>query len=259
MSIVGIAILGLLIGSFLGAYTYRLPRGIQITKGRSICVKCGETVKWFDNIPILSYLLLAGKCRKCNQRISVRYPIIEFVTAATIVLVTIFYNEIIENIEWLRILGLIAIPYLLFISTLLIAIFVIDLERQIIPDNLVFLGLIGVTTTLILTDNKEFYIYLFLGFSVALFLLLLNLITRGRGMGLGDVKLALFLGILLGPTMTILWTFTSFLLGAIVGIILILIGRAKARHPIPFGPFLVVSFFIVLFWGQNLIDSLLRR
>ena len=150
---------------------------------------------------------------------------------------------------WVGKLGIFALPYFLFVFVVLAAIFIIDLEDQVIPDNLVFVLLIPMYLLLILNPTLGAYTKILIGLGSALFLLLINLITKGKGMGLGDVKLALFAGTLLGWPYTFVWMFASFLTGAVVGIILILIGKASFGKRIPFGPFLVFSLLIVLFFG----------
>lgn len=255
--------LGLVIGSFLSAYTYRLPRGISIAKGRSVCPNCKKKIAWYDNIPLLSYLLLGGKCRNCKRAISVRYPLIEISTALLFVATYFYFLKCLtlqvvflkSNCFYINFLGPWALPYFLLIATILIAIFVIDLEYQIIPDEFVFF-LFGITFLVILIFSAgDFYVRLLTAFFSGLFLLVLHLITRGKGMGLGDVKMALFGGLLFGFPQTLVWMFLSFIVGALVGLFLIIIGKAKFGKHIPFGPFLVVSFFITLIWGDVLIGS----
>ncbi len=222
-------ILGLVVGSFIGAYTYRYPRGISIAKGRSFCPKCKKKISWFDNIPIGSFLFLKGKCRRCGKKISLRYPLIELAGAIGFV---IFAPNI----------------FLIFVFSVLLAIFVIDLEEKIIPDELVFAGVFAAFLVFLLTDFN-FYASLLAGLGAAGLLLLINLVTRGYGMGLGDVKLALFLGMLLAPTEAMLWLLVSFLFGGAVGFSLLILGKARLKQKIAFGPFLISAFFVVLIWG----------
>lgn len=136
--------------------------------------------------------------------------------------------------------------YYAVLSIFLISIFVIDLEKMLIPDELVFSGLLIVITYLLIFGSTHIYAYLLTGFVSAVFFLLVTLVTRGKGMGLGDAKLALLLGSIVGPYIA-LYTFTlSFVVGALVGIFLIMIGKAQLKKPIPFGPFMVLGFFISL-------------
>jgi leader peptidase (prepilin peptidase)/N-methyltransferase len=250
-----IFILGLVAGSFLGAFTYRLPRGIGITSGRSFCPKCKKKIAWSDNIPVLSYFLLSGKCRRCNRKISLRYPLTELGTAVVFVLVyCLFERGELGKLGGLGVLNFLTLPYFLFVASILIAVFVTDFEHRIIPDELVFVTFGLVLVILVLFAPNMFYINVLSGLVVSLFLLILHLVTLGRGMGLGDVKLALLGGTFLGWQLTIVWQFLSFLTGAVVGIFLILIGKAKLGKQIAFGPFLVVSFFITLLGGSVLLE-----
>ena len=247
--------LGSVIGSFLSAYTFRWPRGISIVYGRSFCPNCKSKINWFDNIPVLSFLLLAGKCRNCSQNISVRYPLIE-ISCAGLFLLTYYFWNLCGNLAnsplcfWKDQIGPLSLPYLLLIVSLMVAIFVIDFENQLIPDYLVYLLLITTALMPLISNDPEFYKLLLSGFAGSCALLLLHLLTRGKGMGLGDVKLALGLGVFFGwPNVTI-WLYLSFTLGAVVGLLLIATGRAKFGKAIAFGPFLVLSFFLTLFWGD---------
>lgn len=230
-------VLGLMIGSFLGMLSYRLPRKINFTNDRSRCSSCNHIIAAYDNIPLLSFLILRGKCRNCHKKISFREPLIEIATGITFVLMG--FNII--N---------------LILAAILIAIFIIDLENQIIPDELVFLGLFVFIFGQILSSNPFLYESLIAGFISAILLLLLNLLTKGKGMGLGDVKLALLLGAMSGLNLFLVWLFFSFLSGAIVGVILILVKAAKLKGKIAFGPFLIIGLILTVYFGQTFISLL---
>lgn len=233
-----LGLLGLSMGSFLGALTWRMPRGMSILTGRSQCPRCHKVIAWYDNIPLLSYILLGGRCRNCHQAISIRYPLIEAATA--IGFVSIWYSTPV------------AVPYLLLVFSLLVAIFVIDFEHRIIPDELVFAGFAGTSIYLLMT-NSLLWVNLLTGFLLADFLLLVHLITFGRGMGLGDVKLALFLGTFFSWPLGLIWIFASFLIGGAFGFTLILLGRAGLRQKIAFGPFLVVAASVTFVFAEKIL------
>ena len=149
---------------------------------------------------------------------------------------------------------MLSLPFFLTLVTLLLLILIIDWEGQIIPDVLVFLGL-AISLIMILFSGQEvFFINLLAGFLAATFLLSIYLFTRGRGMGLGDVKLTLLLGLILGPQGILVSLFLAFLTGAIVGIILILVGKGSLKQKIAFGPFLVIGFVLVSFLGRYLLN-----
>lgn len=237
-----LAIFGLVVGSFLEAYTFRYPRGISVLKGRSFCPKCKKNLAWYDNIPVFSFLLLKGRCRNCSKSISLRCPLIEIATALGFVGI------------WFLSLEPVFLIFLILIFSLLVAIFVIDLEQKIVPDELVFAGFGLTVFYLLLISPSTLFTSLAAGFGAALFLLLIHLATRGRGMGLGDVKFAVFAGTLLGWPMMPVWLFTAFLTGAVVGTILVLAKKVSFGKQIAFGPFLVISLIIVFIWGEKFIN-----
>ncbi|HJX46147.1 MAG TPA: prepilin peptidase [Patescibacteria group bacterium] len=257
-----VIVFGLIIGSFLTALSFRIPKKISIAKGRSFCDICKKKIAWYDNIPLLSYLLLKGKCRNCHKKISLRYPLIELSTTLTFLVIYIIYTLYITSFidsvfyAWGNALGVITLPYFIFISIILITIFIIDLEKGIIPDNLIFILYLTVSIFLVLTHMENFYLHFFAGMLSSLLLYFLFFITKGRGMGLGDVKLAIPLGTILGLTISLVWIFLAFLTGAYIGIILILIKRAKLKDKLAFGPFLIFAFFAALIWGNRILVNL---
>jgi leader peptidase (prepilin peptidase)/N-methyltransferase len=242
-------LLGLIFGSFVSAVTYRMPRGISFLFGRSFCPLCKKQIRWYDNIPLLSFIILGGKCRHCKKRISYRYPLIELATGIGFVFVYLFFGQgrAFSNLPLFY-----SLPYLLFVFLVLEIIFIIDLEHKFIFDSLVFiLFFVFLATSFFLSDTL-FWQRLFSSFLVSFFFLFLNLITNGKGMGLGDVKLVLPLGFLLGYPLILPFLFLSFLTGSFVGVILILLGKAKFGKPLPFGPFIIVSFWLTLVLGDKL-------
>jgi leader peptidase (prepilin peptidase) / N-methyltransferase len=224
-------ILGLIFGSFFSAYSFRYAKGISVLKGRSFCDNCHKKISWYDNIPVLSFLILGGRCRDCHKKISWRYPLIELSTAIGFFLI-----------------GVNLVNLLIF--SILVLIFVIDMENQIIPDSLVFFG-IGI----LLIFNFSLP-SLLAGMLCATFLLLINLITRGRGMGLGDVKFAILGGYLVGLPLSFIWLTLAFLTGGIVSVILILGKKAKLKQKIAFGPFLIIAVPLALIYGEKILSWL---
>lgn len=232
-----LAICGLIFGSFISALSYRYPRRITVARGRSFCPKCKHQIAWYDNIPLLSFLFLGGKCRNCKKSISWRYPAIEVATGIGFLLIG--FNVI-----------------ALIIFCILELIFIIDLEHQIIPDIFIFIGILVV---LLFPDARPLFPSLFAGFFAASLLMLIHLATRGRGMGLGDVKFAVLGGIMVGLNLMPVWLFLAFLTGGAVGIILIIGKKAGLKDKIAFGPFLVAAIPLALIWGQKIIRSLFLR
>lgn len=243
LPIIFILAIGLALGSFLGALTHRLPGKESFVSGRSRCPRCGAQIRWYDNIPLLSFLLLGGRCRSCGRKISLRYPLIELASAI--------------GILGIYVLDLESPIFLILILLLTISIFVIDLEKKIIPDELIFLGFGLTILALLLGWGNNLYLHFLGGFASSLFLLLIHLVTRGKGMGLGDVKYALFAGTFLGFPGAVSWLFLSFLTGAGVGVILILVGRAKLGKHIAFGPYLTASFLVTAIIGESLVKWLI--
>lgn len=258
LELVLVTIIGLTFGSFLGVVTKRLPKKEPFVLGRSHCPKCGSVIAGHDNIPIISFVLLGGRCRDCHKRISLRYPLMEAATAFVFVvgylaLGNCGFLDASAACEYRHSLGTLAYPFLAAILLLNISIFVIDLEKRIIPDELVFLGF-GITlAALLLGSGIPLYASLSGGFVSGLFLLCIHLLTRGRGMGLGDVKYAIFAGTFLGLAQAVVWLFLAFLTGAVVGVILILLGKTKLKKEIAFGPFLALSFVATAFFGNQLL------
>lgn len=259
MALFFIALFGLIFGSFVAAYTFRFVLGLSNFSGRSFCDRCKKQIYWYDNIPLFSYLFLMGKCRFCKKKISSRYPLIEASTSVLFALVYVVSNKCFDlnfvSISqspiclWRDGNSLFFYIYFYAISLLLIAIFIIDLESFIIPDELTYLLTFIALVGIIIFPGLSVYDNLFAGFAASLFLLTLHLVTNKKGMGLGDVKLAIPLGFLLGVQQSLIWLVLSFVLGAIIGVFLILRKEKKLKSPIPFGPFLVAGFFIVFFFG----------
>jgi len=255
-----LGLLGLVIGSFLGAFSFRWPRRISVATGRSFCPRCKSKISWRDNIPLLSYILLAGKCRNCQKPISIRYPLIEAITSLAFIgtgLIWINAPQFSPEpvVSWMIVLGDFFLPVCLFLVSLLVAAFVIDLEHQLIPDGLVFVLVITSILVLVFFQSGGLFNYFAAGFGASWFLLFLALATRGKGMGLGDVKLALPLGTLLGWPGALVWLFLSFLIGGVFAILLLVTGKASFGKKIAFGPFLILGFVFTLFWGERIVQA----
>jgi len=248
--IIFVFVLGLCLGSFLNVLIDRLPKGEQVIGGRSYCDHCYKKLGFFDLIPLLSFLFLKGKCRYCGKKISFYYPLVELITGLCFLFILTISLE-----------PLIVKCLLLTVICCLIVIFFTDLKYGIIPDEPVVAGVLA-SVPLVLSasiNNSAIPLFRYSGFqnlmtgtltSASFFLLFL--ITRGRGMGLGDVKLAFLMGFLLGWPKIIVAIYLSFLTGALVGVILILIKKKKFGQTIPFGPFLVLGTLIAQFWGEQI-------
>lgn len=241
-------VLGLVFGSFVSALTYRYPQKISIAKGRSFCPKCKNVIHWYDNIPLLSFIFLKGRCRNCKKSISWRYPLIELTSGLGFVEIY-FYTFKGPSLQGLYSIFIFACFLVLFL--ILLSIFVIDFEHRIIPDDFIFYGII--------ISLFAFYNSLFsglaAGFLAAAFLMILHLITKGRGMGLGDVKFAVLGGLIIGIKLLYIWLFLAFLTGGTFGIILILVRRAGLKTKIAFGPFLVIGLLLAFGFGGYVLNA----
>ena len=241
-------LLGLFIGSFLNCLIYRLWHKQSFLKGRSYCPKCKHKLSWYDLIPVLSFLILRGKCRYCQEKISWQYPLVEMATGFLFFLVFIFQSGFVGY-------------YFILASCFLIVIFVYDLQHFIIPDKVIF-SAIGVSFLYqlifnwILKIDNQFSILNYLGaaFVASAFFLFIVLISQGKWMGLGDVKLAFFMGLLLGFPNILVALFLAFSIGAIIGVGLVVFGRKKLKSEIPFGPFLVGGTLVAMFFSSDLIN-----
>jgi len=256
------AVLGLVFGSFATVLTSRIFTGEGLW-GRSICPKCKKKIFWFDNLPLLSFLLLGGKCRSCKKKISLRYPLIELTSLVFFLLIPISLNYCPPSggaisCIFLKELGYFYYPLMIFLFLILLSTLVTDLERGVIPDIFVFLGVLVFILFYLGFDKVKIYDQLFAGFFSASFLMFLNLLTKGGGLGLGDVKLAILTGLILGFWQSVFWLMLSFILGAVAGLIIIISGKGNMKSKVPFGPFMIVSFLAVFLFNFNLISLVLR-
>jgi leader peptidase (prepilin peptidase) / N-methyltransferase len=234
-------VVGAVIGSFLNVVIHRLPRGESLVHPRSRCPGCGTQIAGYDNVPILSWLALRGRCRHCGEPISPRYPVVELLTAlafAAVVLVRGFDDDLILELP--------------FVAAL-IALAGIDLDHKLLPNKIVYpLAAYGVIATL-LVDRDDLVENLVSGAGAFAFLLA-AVIAYPRGMGMGDVKLAGAMGLYLGAAV-IPALLVAFLSGSVVGIaILAREGAAARKKAIPFGVFLALGGIVGVLAGPELID-----
>lgn len=238
-------VLGAVIGSFLNVIIFRVPRQITFARGRSSCPHCGHLIAWYQNIPLVSYLALRGRCGHCKGGISLRYPVVELITALSFM-------------GWVWRLGLTlpAAGYI-YLTAVLICVFFIDWEFQIIPDKLTYpsmvVGLIWAYFTPLGIVNS--FIGLVVGGGGLLLVALAgDWLFKKESMGGGDIKLAAVLGAFLGWHLVVLVFFLSALLGAVVSIAWLVISREmRQKRLIPFGPFLAAAAVISALWGPDLI------
>ena len=233
-----VALFGLAIGSFLNVVIARLPAGRSLVRPRSTCPGCSALLKWYDNIPVLSFLVLRGRCRTCGMRISWRYPIVEMVTAVVLVLAYVALGPTADFA-----VAVVLLPALIAITG-------IDLQHQLIPDAITLPGiLVGLLLNLATGRMSwvESVIGIFLG--GGLFFLII-LVSRG-GMGGGDLKLGAMLGAFLGWKALLFGLFVAIVLGGVIGAAFLATGVRGRKDPIPFGPFLAAGGAMALVWGER--------
>ncbi len=246
---VGFGILGLAVGSFLNVVIWRVPRQESVVRPASHCPSCDAPLKLRDNVPVLSWLVLRGRCRVCGERISVRYPLVEAATGA-----------LFAGIAW-KLEADWALPAFLVLAAALVAIALIDLEHYIVPNRIVgpvVMVSIALLVVAAAVEGEWGDLARALAGAFAAFggLLVVHLISPA-GMGMGDVKLAFLLGLLLG---WINWghvavgLFLGFLYGAIIGGALVLTGRRGRKQAVPFAPFLAAGTLTAVFVGQPILD-----
>ncbi len=250
--VLGCALLGLLVGSFLNVVIWRVPRGQSVVSPPSRCPSCGEQVRPRDNVPVLSWLLLRGRCRSCGARISPRYPLVELTTALLFAGVTARVG-----IGW-------DLPAFLYLAAIGVALTLIDIDVKRLP-NAIVLPSYGVVALLLLLPavaDAAWSAYLRALFAMAILYvvyLALALVYPG-GMGFGDVKLAGVLGLYLGwvgwAAVTV-GLFAPFFLGAAASLVLIAARRAGRKSEIPFGPYMIVGALVALLWGPPLVEAYL--
>jgi len=226
-------IFGLLVGSFLNALIYRLPRGINVAFPRSSCTECKKIISWYENIPIISYVFLKGRCSGCGTQISWQYPAIEFVAALFAFFIA---PKTINSSDLLNFFFFFSV-----FSAFLVHL-IVDLKHQILPDSInIYLALLFLVISLF----TQVWTHWLIGGAIGLgFPLLVSWIfyqLKGEvGLGGGDIKLFGALGLYLGPIGIMQNIFLSCFLGALIGILLIATKLIKRENPIPFGPFIII-------------------
>ena len=250
-------ILGALVGSFENSVIYRLDNIESIIKARSHCPHCKAQLKPWDLIPILSFILLYGRCRYCKKEISWQYPLVE---AGTAIIFLALYTKF--GLSWETV-------FLALISAALIVIFVYDLKKQLIPDEILipaailtilwllanfgFGGKLNILTNQSLSSNLWGLL-----FGGGLFGILVA-VSKEKWMGVGDVKLGALLGLILGSPLILVVLFFAFILGSASALLMLSLGKKHLTDQIPFGPYLIIASYIAIFWGEKIIGWYLGR
>lgn len=242
LELFGVGVLGLAVGSFLNALIYRLHAGRSILEKHSICPRCKHPLSWLDLVPVLSFFILGRRCRYCSEPISWQYPSVELATAIAFSLI---YLQ-------LTTYNLLLLLFQLAFASFLILIFVYDLKHYLILDNVVYPAAALAAVYQILEGRFIHGIYGVLILSG--FFAVLYAVSRGRWIGMGDVKLGLFLGMLVPFPETLALFMLAYLSGAVVSILLMAAGSKSLKDRVPFGTFLTSSAFVCMLWGEKLVD-----
>ena len=240
-------VLGVLVGSFLNVVAHRVPLGLSVVRPASRCPGCGHEVRRRDNVPVLSWVLLRGRCRDCAAPISVRYPLVELATGALFALVTAHVG-----VTW-------ALPAYLYLAGIAVPLTLIDVDVHRLPDAIVLpsyaVALVLLTLASAGTGDWHALLRAVAGGTALLLLYFVLFVAKPGGMGLGDVKLAGVLGLHLawwGWDALAVGAFLAFLIGGLVAVPLLLLGRAGRRTKVPFGPAMLAGALIALFAAEPL-------
>ena len=249
MDYIVVALLGICIGSFLNVCIYRIPREESISFPPSHCTNCNYKLRWIDNLPLLSYIMLKGKCRNCKEKISIQYPLIELLNC--ILYIGIYTKYGVE---------LITIKYML-LSSIMIVIGMIDFKTQYVYLNTIIVGtIIGIIFLVIdLINNKTVPMDNVYGMLIGLGVIgLIFAFTLGRGMGAGDIEIGALAGLFLGVKGAIFMVLSSFIIGSIFAITIMVVKDKGKKDAIAFGPYMAMSTIISLFVGNTLIDMYIK-
>lgn len=239
-----VLIIGLLFGSFLNVCIYRIPRMEDIVYTPSHCMQCQKRIQWYDLFPVLSWVILRGKCRYCKTKVSIQYPIIELINGLAYVGIYMLTGLTVQTL----------VLFILFSTSLVIT--MIDYRFQIIPNGIViFLGVVGLLNLILFTHQYVNSIIGFFAISVPLWVI--HIVTGGN-MGMGDVKLMAVCGLILGWQNIILALMIGSIAGSVIGLSLIAMKKMTRKQQIPFGPYLCLGIMIAALFGDVIIDAYLR-
>lgn len=246
-----VGLFGACVGSFLNVCIYRLPLGRSVVKPRSHCPRCHNLIHWYDNVPLLSYIILQGKCRHCGGHISPRYILVEVVTAVLSIATYAHFKSMPEYLI-----------YFCFLVAPLIVVVFIDLEHRLIPDVISVPGIVAGAMARLAFMKEGMLTPTLIDIALGVlvgggFLCIVGLgyefIKKQEGLGGGDVKLACMLGAFFGWKAIIFILLVSSILGSVVGLFLIFVLKKGLKYAMPYGPFLVAAAYIYLFFGERVL------
>ena len=245
LGLIALAWLGLAVGSFLNVCIHRIPRRVSIMRPRSRCPQCDYQLRWYDNIPVVSYALLRGRCRQCGTRISVRYPIVELLTLGVFLLHYAVFG-------WSALLAV-----RLIFACALIVLFAIDLEHHLLPDAITLPGIAaGLIVSLVLPPGiVDSFIGTIVGGGVLWAIGEAYYRFAGQeGMGGGDVKMLAMVGAFLGWKLVIVTLFLSSILGSVIGIVVIASRRGGMKYALPYGTFIALGALVASLYGERIVN-----
>ncbi|GAA3731575.1 A24 family peptidase [Leifsonia bigeumensis] len=269
LAIIGVGVFGLLIGSFLNVVVYRVPAKRSIVSPPSSCPRCGAAIRWYDNFPVVSWLVLRGRCRDCHAPISVRYPLVEFGTGVFFAIVTAWFlltqlpDEPWSGVAATFASGLALVAYL-YLAAITVALALIDLDTRTLPNRIVLPGylvgavLLGVSG--LLAGDLTALLGAAIGAAALFTFYFLLVLAYPRGMGMGDVKLAGLLGLFLGFIgwqAIVVGAFAAFLLGGIFSLILLALRKASGKTAVPFGPWMLLGAWLGILFGRDIMSTYL--
>jgi leader peptidase (prepilin peptidase)/N-methyltransferase len=242
-------ILGIILGSFINAWVWRIENDLSVAKGRSMCPHCKHKLAWYDLVPVLSYVALKGKCRYCKAKISRQYPIIELTTGLLFMSTYILLSP--ASIQ-----GWVQLGIILLISILLVAAYIYDAKHMELPEifmlpaialGVVYIGLNIIWQGYTAMIPQSIAIAVFVLAYVALWYF-----SKGQWLGAGDIRLAAIMALVLTPKQLLVGVFAAYLIGSIYGVSIIIKSKKKRGVKVPFGPFLIIGFYFGLFFGTQI-------
>jgi leader peptidase (prepilin peptidase)/N-methyltransferase len=242
MLLFGIFLLGLIIGSFLNVCIYRIPNGDSIIYPRSYCTSCESKIKWYDMIPVISYIILKGKCRNCGSRISIHYPIIELATGIIFVALFLKYGLTLEFAKFA------------VLSSFVIVIGMIDYYTTDVYTITTLSGIVAGIFFIIAGYLKGGDLLTFIYAALISYGLIAAIALMTKGMGWGDAEICLMCSLFLGLKLSIVMLFMAFVSGGILGMLLVLFRKSSLKSAIAFGPFISGAAIFASVFGSNLID-----
>ena len=240
-----IIIVGLLFGSFLNVVIYRIPKSLSVIKPASHCPNCSENLKWFENIPLISYVFLLGKCSHCKKKISIQYPLIEILNAL-LLLVIAYFSKDVPQFAVFSLLGM-----------TLLCLIVIDFKNYILPDILIIISFAIILIYFSYYERLEvlvrFYYALLAGSGMYVLRMVTTKLYKKETFGLGDVKLSILIGFIIGYWDAFIAIFFGFVLAAVIFAFLIITRLQKKDSYLPFGPYLIFGMVFYILFGEEIL------